>query len=44
MTPDRHTSKLTPVDFAEFYFAHPAAERLRESSDSEAEFAKKLDE
>ncbi len=38
------TKKLTPVDFAEFYFAHPAAERLRESSDSEAEFVKKLDE
>ena len=38
------TKKLTPVDFAEFYFAHPVAESLRESSDSEAEFAKELNE
>lgn len=38
------TKKLNPVDFAEFYFAHPVAESLRESSDSEAEFAKELSE
>ena len=26
------TKKLTPLDFAEFYFAHPVAESLREST------------
>ena len=36
------TKKLTSVDFAEFYFAQPVAEKLRESSKSEKEFAKKL--
>jgi len=36
------TKKLTSIDFAEFYFAHPVAEKLRESSRSEEEFAKKL--
>jgi hypothetical protein len=36
------SKNLTVVDFAEFYFAHPVAEKLRESSKSEKEFAKKL--
>ena len=36
------TKKLTSVDFAEFYFAHPVAEKLRESSKSEKEFANNL--
>jgi hypothetical protein len=35
---------LSSVDFAEFYFAHEVAEKLREKSKSEAEFAKKLKE
>ena len=36
------TKTLTAKDFAEFYFAHPAAERLRASVKDEKEFAKKL--
>ena len=36
------TKKLTSVDFAEFYFAQPVAEKLRESSKSEKEFANEL--
>jgi len=36
------TKKLTSVDFAEFYFAHPVAEKLRESNKSEKEFAREL--
>ena len=38
------TKKLTDVDFAEFYFAHPVAEKLRETSKEEKEFAKQLKE
>ena len=36
------TKKLTSTDFAEFYFAHPVAEKLREASKSEKEFANSL--
>ena len=36
------TKKLTAKDFAEFYFAHPVAERLRNSNKSELEFSNKL--
>ncbi len=36
------TKKLTSKDFAEFYFAHPAAEKLRQSNTSEKAFAKDL--
>ncbi|MDE0954355.1 MAG: hypothetical protein OR994_06740 [Candidatus Poseidoniales archaeon] len=36
------SKKLTSVEFAEFYFAHPVAQKLRESSKSEKEFAKEL--
>jgi len=36
------TKKLTSKDFAEFYFAHPVAEKLRLADKTEAEFAKKL--
>ena len=32
--------KLTAVDYAEFYFAHPAAEKLRETNSAEDAFAK----
>ena len=34
------SKKLTPVDYAEFYFAHPVAEKLRESNAEEDSFAK----
>ena len=36
------TKKLTSKDFAEFYFAHPVAEKLRLSNKFENEFAKEL--
>lgn len=32
--------KLTAVDYAEFYFAHPVAEKLRETNSAEDAFAK----
>ena len=38
------SKKLTDVDFAEFYFAHPVAEKLRENNAEEATFAKELKE
>ena len=38
------TKKLTDVDFAEFYFAHPVAEKLRETNTEETKFAKELKE
>lgn len=34
------TKKLTPVDYAEFYFAHPVAKELRDTNAEEAAFAK----
>lgn len=36
------TKKLTSKDFAEFYFAHPVAEKLRVADKTEAKFAEKL--
>jgi hypothetical protein len=38
------TKKLSSVDFAEFYFAHEVAEKLRKANKSEAEFEKQLKE
>ena len=38
------TKKLTSKDFAEFYFAHPVAEKLRLADKTEAKFAKKLED